>query len=128
MAAGQVPDWLVVSAGLQIAAPREERQDWSRTSLDEEAGAGITRTDILQSLAAHFLTWLNIWQDEGFRPVHDQWLFRAEGRETPIRIAQCDNRIDGRVIGLDEGANLFLKTATGEMRSLSFLEHAEIWE
>jgi BirA family transcriptional regulator, biotin operon repressor / biotin---[acetyl-CoA-carboxylase] ligase len=128
MPAVQVPDWLVVGAGLQIAAPREERQDWSHTSLDEEAGAGITRTDILQSLAAHFLTWLNLWQDEGFRPVHDQWLFRAEGREAPIRIAQSGGSIEGQVLGLDEGANLLLKTPGGETRSLSFLEHVEMRE
>ena len=81
-----IPAWLVVGAELDIAAPREERQDWSRTSLSEEAGPEITRTDILQSLAAHFLTWLNTWQEEGFRPVHDQWLFRAEGREAPVAV------------------------------------------
>ena len=81
--ASEIPAWLVVGAELDIAAPREDRQEWSRTSLGEEAGPDITRTDILQSLAAHFLTWLNTWQEEGFRPVHDQWLFRAEGREAP---------------------------------------------
>ena len=77
--AAEVPAWLVVGAELDIAAPREDRQEWSKTSLSEEAGPDITRTDILQSLAAHFLTRLHTWQEEGFRPVHDQWLFRAEG-------------------------------------------------
>src|ERR1700704_2320377 len=50
--AAEVPAWLAVGADLDIAAPRKDRQEWSRTSLSEEAGPDITRTDVLQSLAA----------------------------------------------------------------------------
>ena len=39
--------------------------------------------------------WLNTWQDEGFRPVHDQWLFRAEGREAPVTVAHGGERCRG---------------------------------
>jgi biotin-(acetyl-CoA carboxylase) ligase len=118
--AGAVPAWLVVAAELDVAAPREDRQEWSRTSLSEEAGPDITRTDILQSLAAHFLTWLNAWEEDGFRPVHDQWLFRAEGREQAIALVHGGESIEGQVLGLDEGANLLVKTPAGKVRSLSF--------
>ena len=119
--AGVIPDWLVVGAELDIEAPREERQDWSRTTLAEEAGPEITRTDILQSLPAHFLTRLNAWQEEGFRPVHDQWLFRAEGRETAVVVAYGGESIEGRVVGLDESANLLLQTADGKVHCLDYL-------
>jgi biotin-(acetyl-CoA carboxylase) ligase len=117
----ETPPWLVVGAELAIAA-QEERRDWSSTTLAEEAGPEITRTDVLQSLTAHFLTWLNTWQEEGFRPVHDQWLFRAEGREAPITLAQNGETIDGLVLGLDEAANLLLKTSAGQVRCLRFLD------
>jgi BirA family biotin operon repressor/biotin-[acetyl-CoA-carboxylase] ligase len=126
VATDAVPDWLVVGAELEIGAPREERQDWSRTSLSEEAGPEITRTDVLRSLAAHFLTWLNTWQDEGFHPVHDQWLFRAEGREAPVTIMQGRANIEGQALGLDEGANLLVKTPSGEVRSLAFLDNVDL--
>ena len=118
--AGQVPDWLVVGARLVIAG-EEARTDWSRTSLAEEAGSDLTRTDILQSLAAHFLARLNAWTDDGFRPVHDQWLFRAEGREAPTIVVHQGRRIEGRVLGLDESVNLIVKASTGETTSLEFL-------
>ena len=36
--ADTVPAWMVVGADLDIAAPRQDRQDFSATSLDEEAG------------------------------------------------------------------------------------------
>jgi BirA family biotin operon repressor/biotin-[acetyl-CoA-carboxylase] ligase len=126
VAAGAIPDWLVVGAELGIASPREERQDWSQTSLGEEAGPEITRTDVLRSLAAHFLTWLNTWQDEGFRPVHDQWLFRAEGREAPMKIVHGRASVEGQVLGLDESTNLLLRTGSGEVRSLAFLDYVDL--
>ena len=122
------PAWLVVGAELDIAAPREDRQEWSRTSLSEEAGPDITRTDILQSLSAHVLTWLNTWQEEGFRPVHDQWLFRAEGREEPIAVAHNGETIAGKVLGLDDSANLLLKTTDGKIRSLAYIDSADLME
>jgi BirA family transcriptional regulator, biotin operon repressor / biotin---[acetyl-CoA-carboxylase] ligase len=124
--ADAIPAWLVVGSELDIAAPREDRRDWSKTSLSEEAGPDITRTDILQSLAAHFLTRLHTWQDEGFRPVHDEWLFRAEGREAPIAVARGGENVEGQVLGLDESANLLLKTSAGKVRSLAYIDSADL--
>ncbi len=121
-----IPAWLVVGAEFDIAAPREDRQEWSKTSLEEEAGPDITRTDILQSLAAHFLTRLHTWQDEGFRPVHDEWLFRAEGREAPIAVVHGGQRVEGHVLGLDESANLLLRTSAGKVRSLAYIDSADL--
>ena len=124
--ADAIPAWLVVGSELDIAAPREDRRDWSKTSLSEEAGPEITRTDILQSLAAHFLTRLHTWQDEGFRPVHDEWLFRAEGREAPIAVAHGGEPVEGQVLGLDESANLLLRTSAGKVRSLAYIDSADL--
>jgi BirA family biotin operon repressor/biotin-[acetyl-CoA-carboxylase] ligase len=126
VSAAEIPAWLVVGAELDIAAPREDRQDWSKTSLSEEAGPEITRTDILQSLAAHFLTRLHTWQEEGFRQAHGEWLFRAEGREAPVTVAYGAERLEGRVLGLDESANLLLKTPAGTVRSLSYIDSADL--
>jgi len=124
--AAEIPAWLVVGADLDIAAPREDRQEWSKTSLSEEAGPDITRTDILQSLAAHFLTRLHTWQEEGSRPVHDEWLFRAQGREAPIAVAHGGESVEGQVLGLDESANLLLRTAAGKVRSLAYIDSADL--
>jgi biotin-(acetyl-CoA carboxylase) ligase len=119
------PPWLVVGVSLAIAAD-EDRRDWSSTSLAEEAGPDITRTDVLQSLAAHFLAWLNIWQEDGFRPVHDRWLFRAEGREEPASVVNGAETIKGQVLGLDEGANLLIKPSAGGVRTLRFADHVSL--
>lgn len=123
----RTPAWLVVGAELDIVGP-EERDDWSFTSLADEVGEKISRTDILQSLAAHFLTRLHAWEDDGFGRVHDQWLFRAEGREAPTAIEHAGERIEGQVLGLDRGANLLLRTAGGGTRGLAFVDCIEMVE
>jgi len=87
---------------------------------------GLEPAQILQSLAAHFLTRLHTWQEDGFRPVHDEWLFRAEGREAPVTVAYGAERLEGQVLGLDESANLLLKTPAGGVRSLSYIGSADL--
>jgi hypothetical protein len=54
--------------------------------------------------------------------VHDQWLFRAQGREAPANFVHGGDSIEGRVLGLDESANLLVRTAGGDVRSLSYLD------
>ena len=129
VAADATPQWLVVGLALQLAAAHDgDVTDFVNTSLAEEGGGEITRTDILQSVSAHFLTWLNIWQDDGFRPVHDQWLFRAEGREKPITVSHAGEAVEGLVLGLDEATNLLLKPAEGKVHSLPMLQAIEFHE
>jgi biotin-(acetyl-CoA carboxylase) ligase len=126
----QAPAWLVVGVKLSIAGKRKgDRQREPQTvPIGEIVGSQISRTDVLQSLAAHFLTWLDIWHDEGFRPVHDHWLFRAVGREAPVRIVQGAASVEGLVLGLDEAANLMIKPGTEPVRGLPFLPHVELLE
>jgi biotin-(acetyl-CoA carboxylase) ligase len=127
IALDRTPAWLVVGASLEIVGP-DEREDWTCTSLTEEAGQRISRSEILQSLAAHFLAHLNAWHDDGFAPVHDQWLFRAEGREAPTTIEHAGERVEGQVLGLDQGVNLILKTAAGRTHRLAFVDCIEMIE
>jgi biotin-(acetyl-CoA carboxylase) ligase len=110
-----IPAWLVVGFRLWLThklGGREPGEALGETSFQEEWAGELTRTDILQSFGAHFLTWLNIWQDDGFRPVHDSWIGRAE-------------RIHGRVLGLDEEAGLIVKPEAGATRVLPLLDLIE---
>jgi len=126
----EVPDWLVVGFSLWLVhdfGGKEPGEALGETSFAEEGAGALTRTDILQSFAAHFLTWLNIWQDDGFRPVHESWIGRVEGREAAAEIAHGEERILGRVLGLDEEAGLIVKPDTGHIRVLPLLDSLEAW-
>lgn len=115
------PDWLVVGFGVQVIFPTHgtEPGDMAhRTALVEEGGGDLDRTRILESLAAHLLTWLNIWQDDGFRPVAQSFIDRLETEQGVIEIHLHGERLRGKPLGLDEGASLILKPQAGPARSI----------
>lgn len=111
------PDWLVL--GVEVPLALTEGSDEigttpDRTVLAEEGGADVTSAAVLQSFAARFLSWLDVWQESGFEPIARHWLFRAEGRTSPMPVRLFAETVTGRVLGLDEAADLRLAPADGD--------------
>jgi biotin-(acetyl-CoA carboxylase) ligase len=124
----EIPEWLVAGFSLWLThdfGGREPGEAPAETSFAEEGAGELTRTDILQSFSAHFLTWLNVWQDDGFRPVRESWVSRAEGREAPAEIMHGTERIYARVLALDEEAVLIVEAEAGATRVLPLLDLVE---
>ncbi len=133
--ADAVPTWLVVAVDLVMSVERldEPGERPGETSLEEEGGlAGdggpVTSTDFIEALATRLLAWLHTWQTDGFRPIHDHWLFRAEGRDEDISV----DGVTGRVLGLDDTGCLLLKprdlkpSDAGSVRVFSMLPHVQV--
>lgn len=124
----EVPDWLVV--GLELRHMREpgdpepgETPDI--TWLAEEGGGELTRTEIIESYSRHFLTWINSWSDDGFRPVHASWLFRSEQRDKEIALTLRGKTHRGKFVGLDDSGNLLLRGKNGKIQALLLGEFFE---
>jgi len=113
------PMWLI--AGLDLALkPKsafEPGQTPDETSLWDEGAVDLEGADVIAALSRHFLTWINRWDGEGFKPVHDAWLFRCEGRGKTITLSfgTEDEQVitEGQFLGLDEIGNLLMRTDTG---------------
>ncbi len=120
----RVPDWLVVGIELAIS-PKQRGEPGERpneTSLRGER-AFVTRTELIEALATRLLAWLHAWQTDGFRPIHDHWLFRAEGHLADVDI----DGARGRVLGLDDTGSMLLKPADGSAaRVFSVLPHVQV--
>lgn len=120
----QVPDWMVVALDLRLRHGADRAEPGyapDRTALAEEGCETLTNIQLIESYSRHFLTWLNIWQDEGFRAVHQSWIVRVEGRSEPVDIPDFDET-DVTVTGLDEDGNLLVRDEIGTVRSLSLLD------
>lgn len=122
--ASSVPDWMVL--GLWLRHMHEDREPEpgevpDRTWLSEEGCAELTRTDFIESYARHFLTWLNDWNDEGFRSIHGSWMFRAEERDGEISVEAGGRTISGVMQGLDDNGNL-LVSVDGKTQSALLLD------
>lgn len=121
-----IPRWLVVGVDLWLehdGRAGEPGHDPAHTSLAEEGAPDLTRTQVIEAFSSHFLACLNAWNDDGFRPVHDRWLFRADGREQSISVHVGEKTINVRVLGLDDEGGLLCVPERGGTRVLSLLEH-----
>lgn len=110
------PDWLVVSVGLAMRGDfsiLDPGRDRDHTNLDEEGCSEVDRTTLLDSFCRHFLTWIHTWEEDGFKPVHENWLFRADGYREEIALTYDGRALKGTFIGLDDHGNLLLKTDAG---------------
>jgi BirA family biotin operon repressor/biotin-[acetyl-CoA-carboxylase] ligase len=109
--AGDVPDWMIVSAEVRIRQNAAHDAEWQvagpieYTSLAEEGGGFISRTRLIESCCRHFLAWVNRWHDDGFRPVYDSWIQRLD---TQMPISFSDGA-GGEWLGLDEDGGALVK-------------------
>jgi len=109
-----VPDWLIVGLILPLAATIVDpgnRPDI--TSLAEEGCGHLGRVHLLESWSRHMLVWVNRWEDDGFRPIFEAWLGRADGRGGEVTIQTPDGPVGGAFLGLDDHGGLLLKAETG---------------
>jgi biotin-(acetyl-CoA carboxylase) ligase len=115
------PGWMIVHAQLALRGELtagETGEIPDETSLSEEGGSYISRTRLLESVCRHFLVWLNRWDDEGFRPVHDMWKSRLDGTSATVEPSLEWMGLDG------DGAGLARRD--GAPVSLSLLDPA-VW-
>ncbi len=129
----QIPEFAVLSLALNIKwsdetdtnNQSEPGNDLRKTVLHEEGAGDIDRSQIISSWARHFLTWIDTWQQEGFEPVHENWLFRAANRNQQTEIIGKDQTFNGQFIGLDEIGGALLKAENGNMHLVTL---KEIWQ
>ncbi|MGI9385290.1 MAG: biotin/lipoate--protein ligase family protein [Methyloligellaceae bacterium] len=123
-----VPDWLVIGLDLRhLREPGDPEPGHAPdiTWLGEEGGGEITRSQFIESYCRHFLTWINTWNDDGFRPVHDAWLFRSQARDEEGAPPSSDPDVAGEFLGLDDNGNLLLKRPDGTTEALLLADRFE---
>ena len=115
------PVWLVIGIEMRlapIAGPVEPGFVPDLTSLVDEGAPDLDRTQAIESLARHLLTWIHTWDVDGFPPVLDAWLFRADGYGKQHRVETPDGALEGTFLGIDEEGSLLLKhEEMGDMRT-----------
>lgn len=107
-----IPDWLVLSMDIELRPQTVETDpglNYHRTTFWEEGCGHITKTELLNSIARHFLTWLHNWEEEGFRPVYNQWMQRLNAKEN-ISLFYDGVKHQGDFVGMEESGNAFLRS------------------
>ncbi len=119
--ADQVPKFAILSLQINISESTDQTdqqlmepgENLSSTVLYEEGCGDLDRTQIIESWSRHFLTWIDTWEQEGFKPVHENWLFRAKDRNEQVSLKVGETTHQGMLIGLDEDGGMLLKKEEG---------------
>lgn len=118
--AEEVPAFMVLSLHLNITWKSdassgqgnrhlEPGTNLARTVLHEEGAGDLNRTIIIESWARHFTAWIDTWEQDGFKAVHENWLFKADKRNEAVSVATPNGHEEGILIGMDEYGGLLLK-------------------
>lgn len=107
-----IPDWMILSLDIELKPGTIDDNpglSYHKTTFWEEGCGHITRTEFLNSVSRHFLTWLHNWDEEGFRPVHDQWMQKLNDKYD-ITLTYDGLEMTGDILGLDETGNAIFKS------------------
>jgi hypothetical protein len=121
--AAEVPAWLVVAPG-STSLPRARTVGVVENLAQRGGGTGHHAHRHPAVARRALLDPAQYRQEEGFAP-RTPVAVPAEGREAPVTVRTAA-RIEGQVLGLDEGANLLLRTAAGKVRSLAYIDSADL--
>ncbi len=122
------PHWIVLGlkATLQDeGASPDPGLNPDKTSFVEEGCGDIAATQLVESFAHHLLTWFHTWEEDGFRPVHEAYVFRADHYRKEASFTHGGSQVSGTFIGLDDNGAALLKQADGTVTSLDAMTAAE---
>ena len=102
-------DWLVLGLGVNVvSAPADLPHP--ATSLHAEGCGSVTAAQVLETFSRHFLGRVNGWLDDGFGPLREAWLLRAEGRDGEVTVNLEGESFTGRFVDIDESGALVVET------------------
>jgi len=134
----RVPDWMVVAFRIALTRNLDGLEPGlvrTETSLSEEDGGDLTRTDVLESVAAHLNNTIHDWESDGLRPIANRWIGRVLGYGEPwsFPVASAPNApneanpgepsavaagVVGQCLGLTDDLDLIVRADDGALHHL----------
>lgn len=83
----------------------------------------VTVVEVLELFTRHLLRWINIWADEGFDPVRNEWMIRARDIGVARALPFAHGHYVGITRGIGEHGELLLDTGAKTPITLSIAEY-----
>jgi len=109
--------WVVIGIGVNLAHFPPD-VPYAATALAAH-GVTVAPDDFAGWLLARLGYWYNRWQAEGFAPVRDAWLGRAQGIGRAVVVRLPDSELHGRFVALDETGALLLELPDGRRQAIT---------
>lgn len=106
--------WLTLAVRADMAA---DRRGYEMPESAEDRNYAVI--ELLERFCRHFLSNINRWAENGFEPIRQAWLRRADGVGEPLEIDVGPERRCGTFETLDEQGRLLLRLLDGGERRIS---------
>lgn len=116
----EIPAWLVVGIKVELKGKKNDLnpgENMGRTNLFEEGVGDLPHRQLLESFSRHFLVWIHTWNEDGFKPVHENWVGRSEGKNDALVLERDGKPVEGEFFNLDDDGNLLIKSPDGKMQA-----------
>jgi BirA family biotin operon repressor/biotin-[acetyl-CoA-carboxylase] ligase len=110
-------EWVIIGTGINVAS-HPDGLGFRATSLKAVGGLATVET-VLEAYVERLAIWLERWQKDGFLPIRQAWLLRADGLGQAVRVRLADATLDGVFESLDEQGALVLLDADGSRRRIT---------
>jgi BirA family biotin operon repressor/biotin-[acetyl-CoA-carboxylase] ligase len=116
--------WLVIALSVNVAHhPQNQEPEEFNSIHDSGDSKDVTPTEVLELFTRHFLRWINIWAEDGFKPVREEWMRRARDLELPRALPFEHGHYVGINRGIGEHGELLLDTGAAQAVTLSIAEY-----
>ncbi|MEM5473663.1 biotin/lipoate--protein ligase family protein [Hoeflea sp. AS60] len=110
------PEFIVLgfSIAMSLSAAIVDAPGLARhaTALFEEGCGDLDRTQVIEAIARHFLSWVDAWEHDGFGAAHPDFRGRMQPTDkVAVQVGKVQH--EGRMIGIDEDGGLLLDGAGG---------------
>lgn len=110
-------DWVVAGIGANLAH-KPLNTLYPATALADH-DAVQEPVQFAEWLLARFGYWYDRWKVEGFAPLREAWLKRAQGLGQPIVVRLPDGELHGRFAALDDSGALLLELPDGSRQAVT---------
>lgn len=109
--------WVILGVGVNVVeAPAPALYP---AACLRQLGSGAEDFDVLAAFCDSLGAWHGRWMTEGFAPVRQAWLDRAQGVGEAVTVRLADHsEQQGRFAGLDAAGALLLETPDGAVRPI----------
>ena len=111
-----IPAWMVVGIGINVSHHPEGSTLYPTTSLTAAGFPKVTRNQVIHSLTANFITFLNVWKAQGYSGIRTplEGAIARMGQRITVRGHKKDEEVSGIFSRLDEHGRLMLLTDDGK--------------
>ncbi|MBI3754890.1 MAG: biotin--[acetyl-CoA-carboxylase] ligase [Deltaproteobacteria bacterium] len=111
-------NFIIIGIGVNVNMAKEMFPEDLRTiatSLKEETGKEISRTDLIQTLYLNLETWYKKYLKDGFLPVRKAWTEYFKMAGSMVKVKDVNNIREGIAIGIDDDGALLLRGKDGKV-------------